>query len=267
GLLATLKEAQCDATFSAKISGSHHLIDYFKGGLGETLDFILLCSSRNALKGGAARADYCAANAYMDALATNVEQNHDLPVISVNWSAWSEVGMLHDHMESQGHRLSEEKLAESLSTAEGLEVFEQLTGLSLNRVVVLKEPLNMLRSIPEDVNTPALTQSLSAVRDRPFDMSVKYATADTEISQGLAAIWADALGVSPIGVDDDFFELGGNSLLSLQVAMKIQKQHGHQYGIDVFLTRPTIREFEDYILQQKTDVQDLDELESLLNSL
>jgi acyl transferase domain-containing protein len=267
GFLATLKEAQCDATFSAKISGSHHLMDYFKGGVGDALDFILLCSSRNAIKDGASRADYCVANAYMDALATNAEQNYGLPVISVNWSAWKDVGMLHDYMESQGHKLSKKKLAESLSTAEGLEIFEQITGLSLNRVVVLKEPLNMQRSIPDDENTPALTQPLSAVRDRPFDMSAKFAAADTEISQGLAAIWADALGVSPIGVDDDFFELGGNSLLSLQVAMKIQKQHGHQYDIDAFLTRPTIREFEDYILQQKTDVQDLDELEKLLDRL
>nr|QEO74808.1 condensation domain-containing protein [uncultured bacterium] len=36
----------------------------------------------------------------------------------------------------------------------------------------------------------------------------------------LAGIWADVLGVERIGVEDDFFDLGGNSLLSLQVAAR-----------------------------------------------
>ena len=267
GALTALIEAQCDMTFSAKIWGSHNMIEYFKNVAGGTLDFMLLFSSQNALKGGTLRADYCAANAYMDALAATAEQKYGLPVTSVNWSAWKDVGMLHDYMESQGQKLSDEKLAESLSTEEGLDIFEQLTTLSLSRVVVAKKPLSLQRRLAELEENHRPIQSESAVRKRPYDMSCDYAAAESKISQGLVTIWSDTLGVSPIGVDDDFFELGGNSLLSVQVVMKIQHQYGHQCDIDAFLTRPTVRQFEDYILQQKTDTQDLDELEKLIDSL
>jgi non-ribosomal peptide synthetase component F len=33
----------------------------------------------------------------------------------------------------------------------------------------------------------------------------------------LANIWADELGVSPVGIDDNFFDLGGASLTSLRI--------------------------------------------------
>ncbi|MFT6097540.1 MAG: acyl transferase domain-containing protein/acyl carrier protein [Arenicella sp.] len=267
GLLATLSEDQCDKTFAAKVSGSHHLIDYFKNSLESDLDFILLCSSQNAIKGGVARADYSAANAYMDALAESAEYTFALPVLAVNWSAWKEVGMLHDFMISQGQELSADKAAESLSTAEGLRVFELLTELRLKRVVVAKKRLTLQRVVADTEVIEELARPVLSVRDRPLDMSCEYTAAATQISETLATIWSDTLGISPIGVDDDFFELGGNSLLSVQVALRIQHQFGHQYDVEAFLTRPTIRQFEDHILQQKTEVQDLSELERMLDSL
>lgn len=39
----------------------------------------------------------------------------------------------------------------------------------------------------------------------------------TEIEALLADVWSDALNVRPIGVHDDFFELGGNSMHCIQI--------------------------------------------------
>ncbi len=45
----------------------------------------------------------------------------------------------------------------------------------------------------------------------------------TETESVLAAIWAELLGVERVGVTDDFFELGGDSILSIQVASRARQ--------------------------------------------
>ena len=39
----------------------------------------------------------------------------------------------------------------------------------------------------------------------------------TELERLLAEIWAGVLGIEAVGVDDDFFALGGDSILSMQI--------------------------------------------------
>ena len=63
-------------------------------------DFLFLCSSLTALAGTFGRADYTAANAFLDAFAANA----DTParrVVAVNWDGWRETGAFARHAESQ----------------------------------------------------------------------------------------------------------------------------------------------------------------------
>jgi hypothetical protein len=46
----------------------------------------------------------------------------------------------------------------------------------------------------------------------------------TETERVLAAIWAELLGVEQVGVDDNFFMLGGDSILSIQVVSRARAQ-------------------------------------------
>ncbi|GIJ19743.1 type I polyketide synthase [Micromonospora lutea] len=55
------------------------------------LDFLMLCSSLTVTTGGFGQGDYAAANATLDALATQGLANH--PVVSVQWGRWEGVGM------------------------------------------------------------------------------------------------------------------------------------------------------------------------------
>ncbi|HLF29284.1 MAG TPA: SDR family NAD(P)-dependent oxidoreductase [Anaerolineae bacterium] len=57
------------------------------------LDFWVLCSSVAALMGGVGQADYCAANAFMDAFAQARPRRDSAPVVSINWDTWGKVGM------------------------------------------------------------------------------------------------------------------------------------------------------------------------------
>ena len=84
------------------------------------------------------------------------------------------------------------------------------------------------------------------------------------LEQELAATWATALAASDIGVDDDFFDLGGNSLAALQIADTIRRAHGVDVPIAEFLRSPTIAGLALAITERKALALEPDALASLL---
>ncbi len=58
--------------------------------------------------------------------------------------------------------------------------------------------------------------------------------------EALASIWEEVTGFSPVGADDDFFELGGNSLLAVQVASRVRDDFGTALPLEALLAAPTV---------------------------
>ncbi|HEY9884364.1 MAG TPA: AMP-binding protein, partial [Thermosynechococcaceae cyanobacterium] len=56
----------------------------------------------------------------------------------------------------------------------------------------------------------------------------------------LTAIWEAALGIQPIGIQNNFFELGGDSLKAVQILTQIETQFGKRLPITAPLEAPTI---------------------------
>ncbi|MFG3708201.1 amino acid adenylation domain-containing protein [Micromonospora sp. NPDC047670] len=81
---------------------------------------------------------------------------------------------------------------------------------------------------------PVVTREASVALVEPRD--------DTE--RLLAGIWSEVLGVDTLGIDDDFFDLGGHSMLATQVVAKIRKaEHGGRpVGVMDLFQQRTIRE-------------------------
>ncbi|WP_406080749.1 amino acid adenylation domain-containing protein [Micromonospora sp. NBC_00858] len=81
---------------------------------------------------------------------------------------------------------------------------------------------------------PVVTRAASVALVEPRD--------DTE--RLLAGIWSDVLGVDTLGIDDDFFDLGGHSMLATQVVARIRKaEHGGQpVGVMDLFQQRTIRD-------------------------
>lgn len=63
----------------------------------------------------------------------------------------------------------------------------------------------------------------------------------------LAEIWAETLGIEHIGIDDDFFEWGGNSLKAMVLFNRLQKQFHQTFQLRDLFEAPTIAEFVTYI--------------------
>lgn len=70
----------------------------------------------------------------------------------------------------------------------------------------------------------------------------------TDLESRLAAIWASELGVERVGVTDDFFALGGYSLLAVRVFNRIQDAFGVRLPLTVLFEAPTIEKLTPYVI-------------------
>lgn len=68
-----------------------------------------------------------------------------------------------------------------------------------------------------------------------------HAAPATPSEQLLCALWSELLAVPDLGTDDNFFDLGGNSITAVQIAARIRAETGVDLPISRFLIDPTIR--------------------------
>lgn len=61
-----------------------------------------------------------------------------------------------------------------------------------------------------------------------------------EVEEGLAAIWKDLLGVEALGVNDDFFDLGGQSFTAIRMLVRVAERFGRPLPLATVLEGRTI---------------------------
>ncbi|MCG8927146.1 non-ribosomal peptide synthetase [Lentzea sp. CC55] len=71
--------------------------------------------------------------------------------------------------------------------------------------------------------------------------SASYAAPATDVERTLAAVWQDVLGVERVGVHDNYFELGGDSIVSLKIAARA-REAGLELKIADIFTHQTVAE-------------------------
>jgi amino acid adenylation domain-containing protein len=69
----------------------------------------------------------------------------------------------------------------------------------------------------------------------------EYAAPETPVEQELAGIWQQVLGVEQVGVLDNFFALGGDSIRSIQVLARA-RERGLDFTLEQLFQRRTVRE-------------------------
>ena len=86
---------------------------------------------------------------------------------------------------------------------------------------------------------------LDAIRDHPAlrraaMLGTPPGTVPADLREQLRSLWEELLGIAPIGLDDDFFELGGNSLLSARLTAEIRRRTGRELPLATLFYAPTI---------------------------
>jgi len=84
--------------------------------------------------------------------------------------------------------------------------------------------LEVLDIFPLNVNGKVDRAKLPLPQSMTFDVRESYKEPSTELEKSLAKLWQEVLGVSKIGLEDNFFDIGGHSLKATKLISKIHKE-------------------------------------------
>jgi len=126
-------------------------------------------------------------------------------------------------------------LADRLPTHQLPHYFIQLENFPLGRTGKLDK---------SQLPRPAMT--------RP-PLSNPYVAPTNDIESTLVRIWEEEIGIEGIGVTDDFFDVGGDSLIGVVLFIHIERELGRNLPVSILLTASTIRSQATIISQTSTN--------------
>jgi amino acid adenylation domain-containing protein len=104
-----------------------------------------------------------------------------------------------------------------------------------------------LDAMPLLPNGKADRRSLPAPEAARPELAVAFAAARSETEQAVVALWQDVLRVPKAGAEDNFFDLGGHSLLLVQVQARVRERFGRDLSMVELFRHPTARSLAAYL--------------------
>jgi len=232
------------ALFEPKILGIHTLYSCLKN---RRLDFVWITSSIAAILGGVSFGAYSAANLYMDQFVS--AKSTELR----NWIVVNLSAMVFNEKRPQKQV---EWNRTALNSDEISRLFEWTLTNSNNLQFVqtigdLHE--NILKTFHKERELHLDTFNYSPTgiqrKNRP-ELSTTYIGPSSEIEKRLVVMMGDLFGISDLGVEDDFFELGGDSLKAMVLLKKIEQAFGVRMELSQFFQTNNIKSIADHIAEQ-----------------
>ncbi|MEG4073438.1 amino acid adenylation domain-containing protein [Microcoleus sp. Pol14C2] len=95
-------------------------------------------------------------------------------------------------------------------------------------------------------------RALPAPDSQRQEQSQSYAAPQSELELLLAGVWSKLLKLDRVGIHDNFFEIGGNSLMTLQVAVQLRDLLATDLPVVKLFQHPTIAQLANYLNQGQT---------------
>ena len=124
-----------------------------------------------------------------------------------------------------------------------------------------------LEALPLTPNGKADYGALPAPERLRPELDAAYVAPQSELEQRIATVWQEGLGLEQVGVHDNFFDLGGDSLLLAQVQSKLQDILGQEIPIVELFEHPTINALVEYVRQTERVQAALQPSEELVEHL
>jgi acyl transferase domain-containing protein/acyl carrier protein len=228
GLMQNKTGAQAAAVMAPKLQGTLAL----QQALGACeLDFLVLFSSiTSSTGGGPGQIDYCAANAFLDAYALG----HAHPTrrtVAINWGEWQwnawDAGLSGYDEQTQAFFRANRR-AFGIGFEEGAEALQRILAQPFPQVIVSTQDFGVISQLSRVHTAATALEQFKQARgsrqrhERP-PMRNEYTAPQSDTERTIAAVWEDILGIDGVGVRDNFFDLGGNSLVGIELITQMRK--------------------------------------------
>jgi acyl carrier protein len=143
-----------------------------------------------------------------------------------------------------GELLADATTGDGISPADGAEAFRRLVGSRLGGQVAISpaavaEVIASRKAFTQEVIEEELEAAVSSHQaERSADDG--YVAPRTELEATLARIWGEGLGIAQVGMTDDFFEIGGDSLTAVQLLAMVQSELGVRLPMRSIFEDPTL---------------------------
>ncbi|WP_192931152.1 type I polyketide synthase [Gemmobacter serpentinus] len=127
-------------------------------------------------------------------------------------------------------------LGQGIRAEEGADAFLRALSTGAAQVIVSSLDLPALIRQADQVEAARVEGQTFA---RP-DLDSDYVEPRNDIERTLVGFWQDLLGVGQVGVEDDFFALGGHSLIAVRLFAMVKKAFRVDFPISVLFEAPTI---------------------------
>jgi NAD(P)-dependent dehydrogenase (short-subunit alcohol dehydrogenase family)/acyl carrier protein len=266
GLMLTRTPEAASEVFTPKVQGTLILEELLRG---HKLDFLLLFSSTFAITGAIGQADYCAACAFVSAFAGSQQRSSATPIIAVDWDGW-QVNTWQQRIQAFTPEvyleLQQKRERFGISIEEGLQMIEQAVQAVLPQIIASRQDFPALVSRLQTSPRPAPDNRTNQHEQRTKDPhSVRPRNSTEEI---IAQIWQEILGLPEIGVNDNFFQLGGHSLFAIQIAAQIREKFQVELDMRKMLEQPTIASLAELVDHARVkNENELDQIMGLLDDI
>jgi acyl transferase domain-containing protein/acyl carrier protein len=236
-LIPEVDRPETKLQFESKVWGLYVLETILKG---HPVDCCLLFSSNAAVLGGLGLSIYSAANHFMDAFAVSRGRGNGTRWISANWDGWL---LSEENRLTPSYQTSMDRYA--MTSDESQEAFDRVMASDvLTRVVVstgdLAGRLDAWIRLKGRAEVPADNGNMpGTLHSRPA-LGTAYVAPQSELEQKILDIWQGLLGIDHLGVNDNFFDLGGNSLTCLKVISRLKKDLGVDIPVITIFEGPTV---------------------------
>nr|WP_322712410.1 polyketide synthase [Nostoc sp. ChiSLP03a]MDZ8213672.1 beta-ketoacyl synthase N-terminal-like domain-containing protein [Nostoc sp. ChiSLP03a] len=184
------------------------------------LDFCIISSSLASILGGFGLGLYSAANHFIDSFVNRHNRNNSFSWYIINWDKLQQNVAQEQKKPEQafGFKLG-------ITPAETIEVFKRIFSLDRGtQIIVSTVDLNARHNYAFNHHTNSKSSNQldsSPCYSRP-QLSNSYVAPTNQLEKQVTEIWQEVLGIAEVGIYDNFYELGGDSLIATQLISRLR---------------------------------------------
>jgi phthiocerol/phenolphthiocerol synthesis type-I polyketide synthase E len=263
--LAALKDAtQTAAVLAARVHSTLLLDDLLRD---EPVTSFLISSGMAGMLGGFGQLDNAAAATFLEAYA-RARTATGRPTTTIDWSQWEwddwyerqAAPQLRDHFRRHRHE-------QGIGAADAVAIAPAALRSGLPEVIVAPVDLALVLAGQDQLTPDGFLDTVASTRATVDGWDPTEVWPDDEVARDVARVWCEVLGLPSLRSEDDFFEVGGNSLFAIQIIARLRRTYGDDLPMSVIFEAATVEGVASAIRAQEAQAIGLDEFEALLRDV